>query len=85
SGCLVWLFLFLYALSLDRVFLASAVITGMVNIAVNRQLISAFFRAKGLMFGILATLYYCLVYPWPVIAGGLSGTLVYFQSRRAVP
>jgi len=84
SGCLLWLFLFCYALSLEGVFLGAALITGMVNLTVSRKLILAFFRTKGPVFGVLATLYYCLVYPWPVIAGGLSGTLIYFQSRRAV-
>lgn len=84
SGCLLWLFLCFYALSHDGVFLSSALIIGLVNLVVSRTLILAFFRAKGPMFGILATLYYCFIYPWPVIAGGLSGTLVYFQQRRAV-
>ena len=83
SACLFLLFLLCSMIFRESFFLLSAVIVGMTNLVLNRKLIQAFFRAKGQSFGIRATLYYCLIYPWAVIAGGVSGTVLYVQSRRA--
>jgi glycosyltransferase involved in cell wall biosynthesis len=82
SACVLSCLLLLFVASREVVFLLPlAVIAGM-NLAVSRKLVTAFFTAKGWSFGLRATLYYCLVYPWPVIAGGMSGMLWYFGSRR---
>jgi glycosyltransferase involved in cell wall biosynthesis len=57
------------------------VLTG--NIILNRKLISAFFRAKGLSFGLLAAAYYLLVYPFPVASGSAAGALDYLSGAGA--
>jgi len=83
SACLFFFSLLCFMTFRESFFLLSAAIIGMTNLVLNRKLIQAFFRVKGQSFGIRATLYYCLIYPWAVIAGGVSGTLLYVQSRRA--
>jgi glycosyltransferase involved in cell wall biosynthesis len=83
SACAFLLLLLCFMIFRQGFFLFSAVIVGISNLLLNRRLIGAFFRAKGQSFGILATLYYCFIYPWPVIAGGVSGTVLYVQSRWA--
>lgn len=48
-----------------------------MNITVNRDLIRAFFRARGMAFALAASAYYLLAYPLVVGAGGLAGILSY--------
>lgn len=48
-----------------------------LNITVNRDLLRAFYRARGAGFALAATAYYLLVYPLAVGAGGLAGVLCY--------
>jgi len=50
-----------------------------VNLAVSRGLIRAFYKAKGSVFAIFATLYYTLIYPLPVGAGAISGIVKYIK------
>lgn len=83
SACLLLLLLLCFIASRDGLFLLFMGVTAILNLAVSRHLIRAFFAVKGWHFGLLATLYYCVVYPWPVIAGGMSGMLWYFATRRA--
>ena len=84
SACMFWLLLLCFMLSGESFFLLCMLIVAIANIIASRRLIQAFFRVKGRPFGIRATLYYCVIYPLPVIAGGVSGTLRYVQSRRTV-
>lgn len=77
----VWIFLLCLIISAEIFFLAFISIVFAFNIAVNRSLIRAFFREKGIAFGIRATLYYSLVYPLSVAAGGAAGMAYYLQSR----
>ncbi len=48
-----------------------------LNITVNRDLLRAFYRARGMTFAFAASAYYLLVYPLVVGAGGLAGLLSY--------
>jgi len=82
SSCMSWLLLLCYLISREGFFLFCMLIVATLNIISNRGLIHAFFRAKGWLFGICASLYYGVIYPLPIVAGGISGTLFYFQSRR---
>ena len=82
SACALSFLFLLYLISSRGFFLLLLAFTAILNLTVSRRLVAAFFRAKGWSFGLRATLYYCLVYPWPVIAGGMSGILWYFGSRR---
>lgn len=54
-----------------------------INVAGNRRLFAAMHRAKGTAFACLAALYYTVLYPLPVAAGGLSGLVRYVASRRS--
>ncbi|MDO8283025.1 MAG: glycosyltransferase [Thermodesulfovibrionia bacterium] len=46
-----------------------------LNIALSRKLIMAFYRENGTVFAILSLLYWIVVYPVPVCAGGISGLI----------
>lgn len=48
-----------------------------INILLNRGLIGAFYRAKGLFFAIKASTYYFLIYPPAVGLGAFAGLLKY--------
>lgn len=50
-----------------------------LNLSVNRNLLGAFFRTKGLWFGMAASLYYLMIYPLPVAAGALTGIVHYVR------
>jgi len=82
SSCMSWLLLLCSLLSRESFFVLCMLIVASLNIISSRGLIQAFFRIKGWPFGIRAALYYCFVYPLPIVAGGISGTLFYFQTRR---
>ena len=56
---------------------AAAAATLGLNLYVNRGLLAAFHRARGLPFALAAGLYYLLVYPLPVGAGAAAGVLRY--------
>jgi GT2 family glycosyltransferase len=79
---LIWFFFLCLIISPDTFFLACMIIVFTFNLAVNRFLIRAFFREKGCAFGLKATLYYSLVYPVSVAAGGAAGMAYYLQSQR---
>ncbi|MEC4686235.1 MAG: glycosyltransferase family 2 protein [Nitrospirota bacterium] len=53
-----------------------------VNIFVNRRLIRAFHKTKGLFFAFLATLYYTLLYPLAVGTGGIAGLMKHYLSKK---
>jgi glycosyltransferase involved in cell wall biosynthesis len=53
-----------------------------LNITVNRDLMRAFYRARGLAFALAASAYYLLVYPLVVGGGGLAGILSYRRYAR---
>jgi glycosyltransferase involved in cell wall biosynthesis len=44
-----------------------------VNLFASRGLLKLFLRTKGPLFAFLAAIYYTIVYPLPVLAGGLAG------------
>ncbi len=52
------------------------------SLLLNRRLIKSFYKSKGFLFAILATLYYTLVYPIGVGAGSFSGILKYIWSYK---
>ena len=53
-----------------------------LNITLSRELLRAFYRARGLAFALAASAYYLLVYPLAVGAGGLAGVLSYRRYAR---
>jgi len=79
---LIWFFFLCLIIVPHTFFLVCVIIFITFNLAVNRSLFRAFFRKKSLIFGIKATLYYSLVYPLAVAAGGAAGIAYYLQSQR---
>lgn len=55
------------------------------NVYANRALLRAFHRAHGAAFAAAAALYYFLVYPLAVGAGGLAGLWLYRAHSRHAP
>lgn len=43
------------------------------NLVLSSGLLTLFYRSKGLRFTVIGGLYYTMIYPFPVIAGGLAG------------
>ena len=79
---LIWFFFLCLIISPGILFLTCVLIVLTIDLAVSRSLIKAFFREKGLAFGIKATLYYSLIYPLAVAAGSAAGLLFYLRSQR---
>ena len=70
------LFLLLGAIAFGLVFLAGPVLLLLAaNLLLNRSLVHAFYRTKGLGFTVLAVLYYTLLYPLAVGLGALNGLI----------
>lgn len=68
----------LLVLATGKAWLSTIIVLLMaLNITVNRDLLRAFYRARGAGFALAAAAYYLLVYPLVVGAGGLAGLLSY--------
>ena len=76
----ITLFILLYFSSTNRIFLILPMIIAGINIYINRNLLGAFYRAKGLLFAVPASLYYTLIYPVAVGAGSFTGILQYYRN-----
>ena len=74
------LFLLLYSSLTNRIFLILPLITACFNLYINKNLLRAFYRAKGAFFAIPASLYYTIVYPLAVGAGSFAGMIQYFRN-----
>jgi GT2 family glycosyltransferase len=73
AACAALLTLYFYR---GKAVLASSAISAlMLNLFLNRDFLKAMHRASGLPFAIGAALYYTMLYPVAVAAGGLSGLL----------
>ena len=74
----------LYALFKNPLYLTLIPTIFAFNLFINRGLVSAFYRAKGTIFSLGATLYYTMVYPVPVLIGALTGMLKYPGSSSKI-
>ena len=88
SNFLILLFLLFYFYLTSKLFLLIPLLIVCLNLYVNRNLLRAFYRAKGTFFSIPASLYYTMLYPLAVGAGSLTGMIEYFrksgpESRQA--
>ena len=81
---LIWFFFLCLVIAPETFFLAGMIIVFLIDLAVNRSLIRAFFREKGPAFGGKAALYYSLVYPLAVAAGGVAGMAYYLRNHPRV-
>ena len=81
-ACLLWFLFLCFNYSPNAFYAAGMSIVFAFDIAVSRSLIRAFFREKGRAFGIKAALYYTVIYPLAVAAGGAKGVAYYLRVRR---
>jgi glycosyltransferase involved in cell wall biosynthesis len=77
--CILLLALFVFFKKSLLLFFIPLII--LLNLWISRGLFKAFYRAKGLSFSIIATLYYLMVYPIGVGTGCLAGLWSYLLSR----
>jgi GT2 family glycosyltransferase len=84
SFFLILFFLMLYLSSASGMFLFFPLITACFNLYINRNLLRAFARAQGALFGIPAALYYTLIYPLAVGMGSFSGMINYYRGPGQV-
>lgn len=67
--------LFFYALFKQPAILSFAPLFLAMNIFVNRGLIRAFYETGGVVFCLLTTTYYTLIYPLPIVLGSAVGVM----------
>lgn len=84
SNFLIMLFLLLYFSLTNRIFLLLPLIILGFNLYINRNLLRAFYLAKGPFFTVPASLYYALIYPLAVGAGSFTGMIQYFRNSSQV-
>ncbi|MDH4028559.1 MAG: glycosyltransferase [Nitrospirota bacterium] len=53
----------------------------LLNVFINRRFLKAFYETGGIVFALLASLYYTLLYPLPVGLGSLAGTVRYLFGK----
>ncbi len=78
------LLLLIFLLTGKVLFLLLIPLVIILNLFVNRVLLLAFYRTRGLLFSIAAAIYYLLLYPVPVSAGALAGATKYLGSIRGL-
>jgi len=54
-----------------------------ISLYLNRRLLTAFFKARGSMFAVLATLYYITLYPAAIWSGVFAGIVKHLFDKRA--
>jgi hypothetical protein len=80
SYSLIMLSLLLYSSFTNRIFLVLPLITACFNLYINKNLLRAFYHAKGAFFAIPASLYYTIIYPLAVGAGSFTGMIQYYRN-----
>lgn len=79
---LIMLSLLLYAFFQSVFFVIAPLLLSAFNLLLNKNLIRAFYSAKGIFFAAAASLYYSLVYPLAVGAGSFTGMLHYYGNPK---
>lgn len=76
------LFLFLWIISQNPLFLYPLFLIFIFNSFVSRGLLKAFYETKGTLFAGLAYMYYTLLYPLPVGMGVIAGTMSHLLKKE---
>lgn len=89
SFCLKVLCIFLALFLGKSVFLVPLFALFLFNLLISRRLLFSFYRTKGVVYAVLATLYYTLGYPLPIVMGAVTGMLRFlldytFFKKKAV-
>ena len=82
SYFLIILSLLLYPVFLSSSFLIFPLFLSVFNLFMNKNLLRAFYHAKGLFFALPASLYYTLIYPLAVGAGSFTGMIEYYRNSK---
>jgi GT2 family glycosyltransferase len=82
SYFLIILSLLLYPVFLSSSFLIFPLLLSLFNLFMNKNLLRAFYYAKGLFFALPASLYYTFIYPLAVGAGSFTGMIEYYRNSR---
>jgi GT2 family glycosyltransferase len=82
SYFLIILSLLLYPVFLDSSFLIFPLLLSIFNLFMNKNLLRAFYHAKGFFFALQASLYYTLIYPLAVGAGSFTGMIQYYRNSK---
>jgi len=69
----------MFAILGNTMFVYSVGVLELINVYINRGQLTAFYRAGGIMFGLISTLYYLFIYPIPVASGTVMGMLKYIM------
>jgi len=72
-----------YAVVFNVILLFWALMLLLLNTFINRKLFALFFKTGGLFFALRAAMYYMLLYPLAVGAGGLFGLAAYFSDSSS--
>ncbi|MFV2005271.1 MAG: glycosyltransferase family 2 protein [Gammaproteobacteria bacterium] len=78
------LFFLVFVLTGNSVFLLITPLILAINLFVNKGLLMAFYRTRGLLFALTATGYYLLLYPAAVGFGAVAGLTRYFIVTRVL-
>ena len=76
------LFLALWALTQNILFLTPVAALFLLNIFINRGLIKAFHRTKGALFAVKAFLYYSMIYPVPIGLATITAILKHLSGKN---
>lgn len=66
----------------ELIFLLLVPVLITTNLILNKGLLAAFYKTRGLVFAAKAMLYYMLLYPAPIWLGALEGALKYTVNQR---
>jgi len=72
------LFLILWIIMQQTIFLLPLILFFIFNVLTSRLLLKAYYETGGILFALLAFMYYTMLYPLPVGTGIIAGTVKYF-------
>ncbi len=74
--------LIVWAISGQSVFLYLVIGLFLLNTIVNRKMFKAFYETKGIKFGILASLYYTMLYPLPIGMATIAAVVKHLFGKK---
>jgi len=76
------LFLILWIIMQQTIFLLPLILIFIFNVLTSRLLLKAYYETGGIFFSLLAFMYYTMLYPLPVGTGVIAGTVKYLLKRN---
>lgn len=75
------LFLILWIIMQQTIFLLPLILIFIFNVITNRLLLKAYYETGGILFSLLAFMYYTMLYPLPIGTGVITGTANFILNR----